>query len=38
LRDPDLLPQPHRRSDTVMWMWAVIAVGAVAWLLWHLWR
>ena len=38
LRDPDLLPLPHRRSDTVAWMWAVIAVNAVAWLLWRLWQ
>ncbi len=35
LRDPDLLPPPHRPSDTVAWTWALLAIGGVVWLAWR---
>jgi hypothetical protein len=35
LRDPDLLPPPHRPADTVAWGWAALVAGAAAWLLWR---
>lgn len=38
LRDPDLLPPPHRPADAIAWMWGVLAVGLVAWLLWRWYR
>jgi hypothetical protein len=38
LRDPDLLPPPHRPSDTVAWTWAVLAFGGILWLAWRLLR
>ena len=38
LRDPDLLPPPHRPSDTVAWTWAILAIGGILWLAWRLLR
>jgi hypothetical protein len=36
LRDPDLLPEPPRRSDLPLHVWAMAAFGVLAWIAWQI--
>jgi hypothetical protein len=38
LRDDDLLPAPHDRSEIAIAVWAILSVVGIPWLLWRGWR
>ena len=38
LRDDDLLPAPHDRSEVAIALWAIASVVGIPWLLWRWWR